>query len=690
MAWTAYLQNQDPLYVNKSAYSKVYRLEQDLYPFPIFVKRISYGIDVEFEYAIREEAFARKFAHPHICPVIGICREAIDNMMNIYIISKAMPCSLHVDIEQRSRRKDTEDSSYTEAELWRHFNDMASTLAYLQEQNIAHRDLKPSNILLDDQQQMQLTDFGFAKECSGREHTVLGSQPYLSPDLRRYFISASSEGSHALHDPFKSDVYSLGIVFLYMTALELPQHFTDLQGLQGKLDRYISEQAQGYSANWKAVLRRMLMVLEMFRPDFLGLQHIVEDPLPPASPPQAAPLSLTLRCGQRSLGSSDSTPCLISIRAPSTVARAMDLVLILDLSGNYWVELTRRALSSLVSRLSDNDRVTLVSYEKTSQRLCRFIACTPGGQEELQKIITALHHEEKPHLSDVFKRGLEALRWRLQPNSLAQIILLSDWQGAADYEPLAPCQMALKNAKLEIEHLALTCFALGENSNLSVFKTLVQSTCGSLVPVPNQDSALTTFEQSFDRICTTAAENLTVKLTSSSCQIEQVYSHSAQEDFYLPGISARECKDLVLLLKPREPPSEATQTCALQVSLAYISSSGEKVTIEQSLWITLEPAVHSSSPLAVEASVKWAKARVVARLQEIECKEQDAALAILEELIAEVQVTKVLTELLRDLERAREMLGCKAHWQSYLAAVAYKWQDQVGCFSSQPGLAQRA
>jgi hypothetical protein len=81
---------------------------------------------------------------------------------------------------------------------------------------------------------------------------------------------------------------------------------------------------------------------------------------------------------------------------------------------------------------------------------------------------------------------------------------------------------------------------------------------------------------------------------------------------------------------------------------------------------------------------------VVARLQEIECKEQDAALAILEELIAEVQVTKVLTELLRDLERAREMLGCKAHWQSYLAAVAYKWQDQVGCFSSQPGLAQRA
>ena len=688
MAWTAYLQNKNPLYVNPKAFSKVYRLEQDLYPYPIFVKRISYGINVEFEYAVREEAFARKFAHPHICPVIGICREAIDNMINIYIVSKAMSCSLQLDIEERSRKKDTEDSSYTEDELWRHFKDMASTLAYLQEQNTAHRDLKPSNILIDDQQKMQLTDFGFAKECSGREHTVLGSQPYLSPDLRRYFLSASSEGGQALHNPFKSDVYSLGLVFLYMTTLELPQHFTDLQNLQGKLDHYISEQVQGYSANWRAVLKRMLMVLEMFRPDFLGLQHIVEDPLPSPSPPQAAPLSLTLRCGQRSLGSSDSTPCLISIRAPSTVATAMDLVLILDLSGKDWVELARRAFTSLVNHLSDKDRVTLVSYEKMPQRLCRFIVCTPSGKEELQNLISALHHEEKPHLSDVFNRGLEALRWRLQPNSLAQIILLSDWHGAADYDPLAPCQIALKNAKHEIGNWSLTCFALGENANLPFFKTLTQSTYGSLVPVPNQDTALTTFEQSFDRICTTAAENLTVKLTSSSCLIEQVYSHSTHEDFYLPCISARECKDLVLLLKPREQPSEATQACALQVSLAYINSSGEKVQIEQSLWVSLEPAVHSSSPLAVEVSVKWAKARVIARLQEIECKEQDAALAVLEELIAEVQVTKVLTELLRDLERARELLGCKAIWQSYLAAFAYKWQDQVGCFSSQP--AQRA
>ena len=681
MAWTAFLQNRSPIPYSENSIAKVYSLESGLYPYPVFVKRISWTGEAESEHAIREEDFARKLTDPHICPVVGVCREAVNDTNNIYIVTKAMRCSLHQDLGQRCKDRDTQDMSYPEGELWGYFKDLTCTLARLQEQNLAHRDLKLSNILLDELNQVQLIDFGYAKECSGRAHTLLGSQPYLSPDLRHYFLAGSrNQAGTAYHNPFKSDVYSLGMVLLNLTTFELPLSFTDLSKLQEKLDEYFKEQVQGYSKAWVEVLRRMLKVAERLRPDFLALQYIVEDPLPP-NPPQAAPLMMTLRAGQHSLGRSDSTPCLLSIQAARKVSKAIDIAVVLDLNSRDWLTLVQTALSSLVTKLTERSRVTLVSCDKTAKRLCRFIACTPAGQGELQSLIAGLQNVEKTNFTEVFRRGVEAVRWRLQPNSLAQVVLVSDW---VDFGAMDPCFAALTDAKFDVKHFAVTCFALGGNSNLSALKKLAQSTCGTLVPVPSLDSALPIFETAFSRICTVAAEDLKIRLTPSFCKLEQVYSHSGLADFYLPSVSAREVQNLVFLLKQESQPSEAVQVPTLQVSMDYIDSDGQNRTESLSLDLPIDPA--AQSPIAVEVSVKWTKARVITRLRDIESMEQVTAFATIEELIAEVQPTGVLTELLKDLRIARE-LHEDPHWRMHLAAVACKWQRQMGCFSSQPGRA---
>jgi eukaryotic-like serine/threonine-protein kinase len=80
---------------------------------------------------------------------------------------------------------------------------------------IIHRDIKPQNILIDDEGNAKITDFGIALALSATNITqtnaVLGSVHYLSPEQAR--------GGMANR---KSDIYSLGIVMFELVTGRLP------------------------------------------------------------------------------------------------------------------------------------------------------------------------------------------------------------------------------------------------------------------------------------------------------------------------------------------------------------------------------------------------------------------------------------------------------------------------------------
>ena len=54
---------------------------------------------------------------------------------------------------------------------------------YLHSKDIIYRDLKPENILIDTKGYLKLTDFGFAKICTGRTYTLCGTPEYLAPEI---------------------------------------------------------------------------------------------------------------------------------------------------------------------------------------------------------------------------------------------------------------------------------------------------------------------------------------------------------------------------------------------------------------------------------------------------------------------------------------------------------------------------
>ena len=90
---------------------------------------------------------------------------------------------------------------------------LISALSLCHQHNISHKDIKPSNILIDSYQRVKVADFGLSqKTLSNSVFRFGGSLSFLSPEILQ----------RKSHDPFASDVWSLGVLFYLCSFGRLP------------------------------------------------------------------------------------------------------------------------------------------------------------------------------------------------------------------------------------------------------------------------------------------------------------------------------------------------------------------------------------------------------------------------------------------------------------------------------------
>ncbi|KAG2222287.1 hypothetical protein INT45_006966 [Circinella minor] len=108
----------------------------------------------------------------------------------------------------------TESGRFSEHETIKWFSQLVDAIYYCHSQDIVHRDLKLENILLDQNDNVKLCDFGFARHTENKQmlQTFCGSLAYSAPEviLRQKYTGP------------ETDIWSLGVILYTLLAGELP------------------------------------------------------------------------------------------------------------------------------------------------------------------------------------------------------------------------------------------------------------------------------------------------------------------------------------------------------------------------------------------------------------------------------------------------------------------------------------
>jgi len=182
-----------------AAVYKAYQAGMDRYVALKILPR-HFASDPEFVGRFEQEAkVIAKLQHVYILPV----HDYGEDDGYTYIV---MPF-----VERGTLNERLEDKPLPLLEIRKIISQVGDALHYAHKRGLVHRDIKPSNVLIDEQGNCLLTDFGISKMVGGtakftQTGAIIGTPEYMSPEQ---ILGEDLDG--------RSDIYSLGVV-LYQLA----------------------------------------------------------------------------------------------------------------------------------------------------------------------------------------------------------------------------------------------------------------------------------------------------------------------------------------------------------------------------------------------------------------------------------------------------------------------------------------
>lgn len=188
--------------------------------------------------------------------------EVFEDTVNVYLVFEFAPNGDLVRYFEKNQL-------FAEDELRPFFKKILQGVGHLHEQSIVHRDIKLDNILLDQNMNPKLCDFGISTflEPGKRIFDTGGTPAYLAPEVIK------CEGNVCE----KTDVWSLGVLLYLLSFGQVPFKATDMQILYHKIlsGKYQFRNCEDASPELIDLITKMLVVDHNKR---VSIPEILEHP----------------------------------------------------------------------------------------------------------------------------------------------------------------------------------------------------------------------------------------------------------------------------------------------------------------------------------------------------------------------------------------------------------------------------
>ncbi|XP_041038491.1 testis-specific serine/threonine-protein kinase 4-like [Carcharodon carcharias] len=209
-------------YLGKGAYAIVWEAYFKTWQTNVAIKVVlKEKAEAEFltKFLPREIQVWKSLKHPNIVNFY----QSIETTNRVYVVLELAPGGEVMDMIRTKGACDEKMSG-----KW--FEQLCQGMAYIHSKGMVHRDLKLENLLLDKNNNIKISDFGFSKQAATDleslnhvklSETYCGSYAYVPPEILQGLP----------YNPFLSDVWSMGVILYTMRTGKLPFDDSNLRRL---------------------------------------------------------------------------------------------------------------------------------------------------------------------------------------------------------------------------------------------------------------------------------------------------------------------------------------------------------------------------------------------------------------------------------------------------------------------------
>lgn len=221
----------------------------------------------------REISILRRVRHPNIVQLI----EVMATKTRIYFVMEYVKGGELFKRVSKGRLKEELARKY--------FQQLLSAVSFCHARGVFHRDLKPENLLLDENGDLKVSDFGLSCVSEqirqdGLFHTFCGTPAYVSPEI------LAQKG----YDAAKVDIWSCGVILFVLMAGYLPFHDQNVLAMYKKIYKGEFRSPSWFSPQLTRLLTRLLdinpatritipeiMENKWFKKGFKSVKFYIED-----------------------------------------------------------------------------------------------------------------------------------------------------------------------------------------------------------------------------------------------------------------------------------------------------------------------------------------------------------------------------------------------------------------------------